>query len=451
MKTVLKTALAVATVAAGVAGIASIPSMVSAWSGTRPSYTIEEINKGALGPTELSHGKDYKNDPSYPGTIVFNTISDSVIGDEKDFVGARECVLRDDGRCEGNSQTNLWDSRDIEVEDGKTYIVRLYAHNNNPNGEDAVAKDTHVYFNIPAISNSSIEVNGYINSSNATPQIVEDDVIFKSKDNIPFHLDYVEGSALLVNNSIGVNGYTLDDSIINAKNHGVKIGYDKLDGNVPGCYQYDNFISIQVKAVYDYEYTVEKKVRIAGDSDKTWKDTVTANIGDKVEFLIGYRNTSGVAQRNVIIKDILPNNLRYVPGTTILKNSNFPNGAKVVDNQPGIITDTINIGSYGPNANAYVMFTAEVVNNSLACGHNTLVNWGQAGVSSTVRQDHAEVYTTRVCENEPDKPTPETPEVPKTEEEMPKAGPEAIVGGIVATGSIATAAGYYIASRRQLR
>ena len=34
---------------------------------------------------------------------------------------------------------------------------------------------------------------------------------------------------------------------------------------------------------------------------------------------------------------------------------------------------------------------------------------------------------------------------------MPKAGPEAIVGGVVATGSIVTAAGYYIASRRQLR
>lgn len=450
MKTVLKTALAVATVAAGVAGIASIPSVVSAWSGTRPSYTIEEINKGALGPTELSHGKDYKNDPSYPGTIVFNTISDSVIGDEKDFVGARECVLRDDGRCEGNSQTNLWDSRDIEVEDGKTYIVRLYAHNNNPNGEDAVAKDTHVYFNIPAISNSSIEVNGYINSSNATPQIVEDDVIFKSKDGVPFHLDYVKGSALLVNNSIGVNGYTLDDSIVNAKNHGVKIGYDKLDGNVPGCYQYDNFISIQVKAVYDYEYTVDKKVRLVGSDDKTWKDTVDAKVGDKVEFLIEYRNTGAVTQREVRLKDTLPGHLRYVAGSTKIMNSNYPNGAKI--NEDYIVTDGIKIGTYAPNANAFIKFTAEVINEeTLACGHNTLVNWVHVGVGSTVRQDHAEVYTTRVCENEPDEPTPETPEVPKTEEEMPKAGPEAIVGGIVATGSIVTAAGYYIASRRQLR
>lgn len=450
MKTVLKTALAVATVAAGIASIASIPSVVTAWSGTRDSHTIEEINQGALGPTKLSHGENYKSDPSYPGTIVFNTISDSVIGDEKDFVGARECAAND-SRCGGADRTTVWNSRDIEVEDGKTYIVRLYVHNNNPNGKDAVAKDTHVSFNVPAASATSIEVNGYIDSSNATPQNIEDNVFFKSKDGVPFHLEYVKGSALWENNSIGLGGVQLSDDIVKAKSGGVLVGYDSLNGEIPGCYQYDGAATIQLKVVYDYEYTVEKKVRIAGDTDKTWKDTVDAKVGDKVEFLIGYRNTSNQAQHNVLIKDILPNNLRYVEGTTMLKNSNYPNGAKVLDNQPGIITDSINIGSYGPNANAYVTFTAEVIRNSLACGHNTLANWAQVGVGSTVRQDHAEVYTTRVCENTPDEPTPETPEVPKTDEELPKAGPEAIAGGIVATGSIVTAAGYYIASRRQLR
>ena len=67
----------------------------------RPSYTIEEIDNGAIGATPVSDGEDYKNNDNYPGQIIFNTISDSTIGDEKNFVRAREVDLLDDGRAEG--------------------------------------------------------------------------------------------------------------------------------------------------------------------------------------------------------------------------------------------------------------------------------------------------------------------------------------------------------------
>ena len=60
----------------------------------RPSYTIEEIDNGAIGATPVSDGEDYKNNDNYPGQIIFNTISDSTIGDEKNFVahGKRICL-----------------------------------------------------------------------------------------------------------------------------------------------------------------------------------------------------------------------------------------------------------------------------------------------------------------------------------------------------------------------
>ena len=60
---------------------------------------------------------------------MLNSISDSVIGDEKNFVGARE----DTGVNAGAS--NVWDGNEISVTPGKTYLIRLYVHNNNPNGE----------------------------------------------------------------------------------------------------------------------------------------------------------------------------------------------------------------------------------------------------------------------------------------------------------------------------
>lgn len=364
MKSAIKSTIAIAATTAAIAGVAALPSLVSAWGDNfgynpetgkngRSSYTVDQINKGAIGKTCNKEAADYescKNDPNYPGKIVFNSISDSdpIGGSEKNFVGARECALRDDGRCEGDNKTNIWNNNDITVKDGQTYIIRMYVHNNNPNGEDAVAENTHVSFSIPSTVGKQVQVNGFIDSSNATPSEYWDYVNFNSE--IPFHLEYVYGSALLENNSIGLGGLTLSDDIVKSKSGGTMIGYDALDGRVPGCYQYDNFVTVQVKAIFDYEYTVDKKVRLADSEDRTWKESVDAKVGDKVEFRIEYKNTSDKQQDGVTIKDILPANLKYVEGTTVLKNSTHPNGATAAHNY--LVTDGTKIGSYGAGANA---------------------------------------------------------------------------------------------------
>lgn len=581
----------------------SIPLRALAWGdnseGGRPSYTIEEINNGAIGATPISDGEDYKNSPNYPGQIIFNTISDSTIGDEKNFVGAREYTGINAG------VDNFWRGNNITAENGKTYIIRLFVHNNNPNGMDAVAEDVKVAFSIPQTSSNKIEVNGLITSSNASPSKYWDYVNFNS--DMPFHLEYVKGSALLENNGIGAGGIQLSDDIVNAESGGILIGYDALDGRVPGCYQYDNYVSIRVKVVYetfsrplysyqqanggaidhitfnsikvvdtdtawaeenglelpslsnetnfvgaredtgknegadnvwegteitvedgktyivrlyvhnnspggmdavaedtkvrfyvpydssdqitvngwltasnaapveysdtvtfkskdgipfslyyvpgsarlensgfakggmqlpdtitnqgnptneaedewtligydaldgkipgcyeyinyvaikvkvvyDYEFSVETKVRLAGDTE--WQDEIGARIGDKVEFQLTYTNTSNKRQDNVVIRDVLPKNLCYIKDSTKLKNSTFPNGGAIVDGEPSDILNGINIGNYEPEANARVMFTAEVVDENLAEGQNPLYNWGRASVASTVLQDSASV------------------------------------------------------------
>ncbi len=364
---------------------------VFAWGdnieGGRPSYTIDEINKGAIGATFESDGEDYKNSENYPGQIIFNTISDSVIGNEKNYVSARECTVSGGG---GATKDTIWNANEIEVEDGKTYIIRMYVHNNNPNGRDAVAEDTKVSFNIPTVSSREIKINGYINSSNASPSEYVDDVIFISDQ--AFHFEYIYGSALLENNKVGLGGIKLDDAIVNAKTGGVLIGYDALDGRVPGGYEYDNFVTIQVKVVYDNEFYTEVKARLADSEDKTWYNTINAKVGDKVEFQIQYENKSNESHRNVMIRDVLPKSLKYVDDTTKIFNTKYPDGAQVVENT--IATNGLNIGHYAAGANAYIRFTAEVIDNGLACGPNTLVNWaqGQAGAEKQIiLQDYATV------------------------------------------------------------
>lgn len=79
--------------------------------GGRESYTLDEINQGMLN-----------------NIITFNSISDSVIGNEKNFVAAAENSEL------GSGEIRHWFSNMINVEIGKEYLIRIYGHNNNPRG-----------------------------------------------------------------------------------------------------------------------------------------------------------------------------------------------------------------------------------------------------------------------------------------------------------------------------
>lgn len=204
-------------------------------NGGRDAYTIDEINWDALGDR-----------------IVFNSISDSTIGHEFNFVGAK----KNDGK------TYYYNGNEIEVEDDMTYIVRLFVHNNSPKGYERIAEDVKVRF---SISNTvkvtsddvkleqfnsvngyyAVAVHGYISSSNADPNTYSDGVKFVS--NKPFYLEYIPNTANFFNGAIGENGYSLDDSIVDDY---ITIGYEKMDGKIPGCYSYTSVTSIIVKPVF---------------------------------------------------------------------------------------------------------------------------------------------------------------------------------------------------------
>ena len=342
------------------------PQLVYAWGdsdGGRPSYTTDEVNNGALGET-----------------ITFNSISDNPAlgGDEKNFVGARRV----------DSDSHVWNANTIAAEDGEKYYIRMYVHNDNPGGVDAVAKDTAVRFDISESSGTEVEVQGFITSFNASPSEYYDSVQFIS--DTAFHLEYVSGSAFIENNGIAAGGgMGLNDEIVEAEN-GVLIGYNALDGNLPGGYPYAAYVGIEVRVVYDYSYIAETQVRLAGDDDAAWQKEISAGSGDEVEFQIAYQNLETAAVADVTLKSMLPDGLEYVEGTMMLYNSVHPQGFAVED---GIVlfSDGINIGSYDSNSNAYLRFRAKVVDDSLSVGENTLVNWGQIEIGSTVKQDSASV------------------------------------------------------------
>ena len=358
-------------------------------NGGRPSYSLQEVNEGKLGNNIVFNSITIaESDYAWYREHYGKEMPVGTITHEKNYVGARE----DTGKNEGTY--NVWQGQDndIKVEDGKTYIIRLYVHNNNPNGLDAIARNTKVYFNIPTESAMQVKVNGYIHADNANPTDYIDYINFNSDH--AFHLEYVYGSALIESNG-KVGGSTLNDNIVSPSTGGVLIGYDALDGNMPGGDPYISYIAIKVKAVFDNEFYVENKVRLADlNSDPSWKNEVDANIGDKVEFQVQYKNLSDVRQPGVTIRNVLPEGLRYVEGSTYLYNTLHPNGAHI--NEDTVIANGVNIGNYLPGANAYLRITAEVVGDTMACGKNILVDWGQGQAGpevgkQIVLQDYAKV------------------------------------------------------------
>ena len=140
------------------------------------------------------------------------------------------------------------------------------------------------------------------------------------------------------------------------------------------------------------DFFVEVKTRLADTDDKNWYHTIDAQVGEKVEFQIQYRNISKRTQEDVVIKDILPENMQYVEDSTILFNFNHPNGHPMPDERGRVIDSGIDIGHYNQGANAYVRFSAVVIDKSLETDSNTLVNWSQASVDKVTLQDYACVH-----------------------------------------------------------
>lgn len=358
---------------------------------SRPLYSLQYVNEHDVGIT-FNSIKVADTDAAWYKEATGNDLPDGMVRNETNFVGAREYTGKNEG------VKNVWEGTEITAEDGKTYLVRLYVHNNSSGGMDSVAEDTKVRFYVPYGYADSQTVSGWLVSSNATPTEYSDTVVFKSENGIPFSLQYIYGSALLENGGCASgDGLLLPDSITNqgnptneAEDEWTLIGYDALDGRIPGCYEYINYITIMVRVVYDYAFTAETKVRLANSEDGIWQDTIEAKVGDKVEFQFQYLNTSKENQTGVVMRDILPSNLRYVEGSTILYNGSHPDGLNL--DTDDVINGGVNVGSYDANANAFMQITAEIVDDNLAYGSNTLINWAQIRVGDKILQDNAQVH-----------------------------------------------------------
>lgn len=388
-------------------GVVLVPAALLAYGPSRPTYTME---------APADH-------------VTFDSITDNPnIGDERDFVGIREA-----------GTNNQW-TDNMTVQPGKSYSVRMYVHNNAASNLNLVAQNVTARFNLPTNTAKSLEVDGFIDSSNATPKEVYDDATFNSTSD--FNLAYQTGTLKYENNSFGAAGTPISESVFTSA--GALLGYDKLDGNIPGCEQYAGYLTFTVKPQFadTANFTVTKQVRKQGDT--TWQKSVTVNPGDTVDYQIGYDNTSTGPEDNVWVQDFLPSGLSYVPNSTLLKNAANQDPLQLPED---LTTSTgVNIGDYTADSNAYVKFSAKVTDQSTTCGTNTYANTARITVNGGFKEDTANVVVNVPCKPGQIPATPSSPPVPVTV--LPETGGSTGILTLIGLGSSAAGIAYAATSTR---
>lgn len=433
----MKTHPYVASLMTAIVAVVSIAGGVLAWGPDRPTFTTAKP-------------ADY---------ITFNSITDNpAYGDERNFFRVKPADASDSAY-----------SDKVALEPGKEYEGYAYFHNNAAVNLNLVATDTTMRIELPAVVDGSAKTNAFVRASNAKPVEVFDDTTLTSSSAVALRM--VPGSATIHSRG-AVDGKTLSDSLITS---GVRLGYNNLDGKVPGCNEFAGYVTFRFVADQP-NFSVEKKVSKHGAD--AWTKSYKAQPGETVDFLLKYKNTGSTTQKDVVIKDTLPTGMTYVAGSSVLANPSHPKGVKTDD---GVTTKGINIGSYNPGQNAWVKFSAKVAEkDALECGATTLTNKQTVETNNGSKSDTAAVVVEKdcdkpkkieVCELESKKiitidekdfdsttqskdlskcnTTPDTPVTPETPSELPQTGASNMLQ-IFAVGALSYAVVLYVISRRSL-
>jgi len=208
---IFSTARKIAAASVAAILIALLPAVVAFanWGPTRPTFT-------------------WAQPANY---ITFDSITDNpTVGDERPFFSGK--VSTDPGNVVDN----------IHVNDNDVVNLRVFFHNDAAANLNLVATNTHVNVYLPKVAATSTFATSTITADNANPAVVSDTVDFNGDR--PFTLEYLPGSAHITSNG-AVNGATLSDNIVTSS--GALIGYNALDGRIPGCSQFSGFVTLQVR------------------------------------------------------------------------------------------------------------------------------------------------------------------------------------------------------------
>lgn len=134
---------------------------------------------------------------------------------------------------------------------------------------------------------------------------------------------------------------------------------------------------------------VEMKVRIKGDSDKTWHDSLgEVPVGAIIEHLFRYKNAAGENMMDSVVYSEIPSPMQYIVGSTVLYNSAHKKGVAVQDT---LTTGGINIGSCKPGEDISLVFETEAVASSTPGSSVLVVSKGRAVINGKILEAQTKI------------------------------------------------------------
>lgn len=330
-------------------------------------------------------------------------------GDERDFL---------EGVQVGRDST--WTDPINNVEAGEVE-VKIYMHNNaktalnDAEGSPGIAKDVKVRVELPSGNSQTKDLRAFIAASNATPTSIFDTLTINGANGGDFSVEAVAGSGKLIENDQVIG--TIDVAQLLAG--GVALADQK------GCSEFVREITFRIKTKVP-SWTLDKKVSPYNKGE--YAKTVNAMPGDKLDYILTFKNIGNTTLNTVVIGDRLPEDIKYVPGTTQWLSEHTEWKWKTVDFD-NLFSGGLDIAGYNGYtldaegnrvyAEAHIRFVAEVAPaKDLECGNNTLTNIGFAKPADLgTIQSTADVTVNRTnCEE------PETPVYTCTDVKLEKLG-----------------------------
>jgi len=239
---------------------------------------------------------------------------------------------------------------DNVYEKGRYTASVFFGNSASPGGP--AATDVRVSMLFPSTITGSGRLNGIVRAANTSQPVVWDSAVLtlpKADDSVA--LSIVPGSAILYTSG-KANGSAIDVNELFSE-QGTLVGCDRLDGVITGDLRCAGYVHVDFVTVYP-DFTVQAWLGTPHHDDFGGDKTIKP--GETVTVKMTYKNTGTVSQDNVFVDlSSMPMCSTVVQGSTrFAAGSTDGHWSKFADD-----IDTghpLNIGNYGPNANAYLAF-----------------------------------------------------------------------------------------------
>lgn len=128
------------------------------------------------------------------------------------------------------------------------------------------------------------------------------------------------------------------------------------------------------------DFKIEKKVKKANTQDQ-FAENVKVAPGTELTFVVAVQNTGNTALKNILVKDVLPAGMTYVPGTATITTSEGIANQKISDS---LVTTGYKLSSLGVGHTAFIFFNAK-----MPAASNPVVKECQVGTTHLVNKASA--------------------------------------------------------------